>query len=79
MRHIRDIPDFDKPREKLAAKGPQALSDTELLAVILGKGVKGRDVFRVARDNIRTLDKDKATIGLEALISIGGVGIAKAC
>jgi len=27
LKHIKDIPDFDRPREKLAAKGPEALSD----------------------------------------------------
>jgi DNA repair protein RadC len=37
LKHIKDIPDFDRPREKLAAKGPEALSDSELIAILLGK------------------------------------------
>ena len=79
MKHIKDIPDFDRPREKLAAKGPEALSDSELLAILLGRGVKGKDVFQVARAVLRKLDKDKEEIGVKALVSIEGVGFAKAC
>ena len=79
MKRIKDIPDFDRPREKLAAKGPEALSDSELLAVLLGSGVKGKDVFQVARAILRKLDNDKEKIDVKALISIGGIGLAKAC
>ncbi|MFH1935899.1 MAG: DNA repair protein RadC [Pseudomonadota bacterium] len=79
MKHIKDIPNFDRPREKLAAKGPEALSDSELLAILLGSGVKGKDVFQVARSILRKLDKEKEKIDVKALVSIEGVGFAKAC
>ncbi len=79
MKHIKDIPDFDKPREKLIVKGAQALSDSELLAVIVGSGVKGKDVFQVARAILRRLHKDMGKIDVKALISVEGVGFAKAC
>ncbi len=79
MKHIRDIPSFDRPREKLVAKGPEALSDSELLAILLGSGVKGKDVFQVAHAILRKLDKDKKRVDVEALVSIDGVGYAKAC
>jgi DNA repair protein RadC len=80
LKHIKEIPDFDRPREKLAAKGPEALSDSELLAILLGRGVKGKNVFQVARDVLRKLDKDKEKIDVKALVSIEGVGFfAKAC
>lgn len=79
MKRIKDIPDFDRPREKLAAKGPEALSDSELLAVLLGSGAKGKDVFQVARAILRKLDNDKEKIDVKTLISIGGIGLAKAC
>ncbi len=79
MKHIKDIPNFDRPREKLAAKGPEALSDPELLAVLLGSGVKGRDVFTVARAILRRLDNNMEKIDVNSLISIEGIGIAKAC
>ncbi|NVM23110.1 MAG: DNA repair protein RadC [Desulfobacterales bacterium] len=78
-KRIRDIPNFDRPREKLAAKGPEALSDSELLAILLGSGVKGKDVFQVARAILRKLDRDKKKVDVKTLVSIEGVGFAKAC
>lgn len=79
MKHIKDIPSFDRPREKLAAKGPEALSDSELLAILLGSGVKGKDVFQVAHAILRKLNKDKKKIDVKALVAIEGVGFARAC
>ncbi len=79
LKHIKDIPDFDRPREKLAAKGPEALSDTELLATVLGSGIRGKDVFQVAHAILRKLDKDKEAIDIKSLVSIDGVGFARAC
>jgi DNA repair protein RadC len=58
MRTIKEIPDFDRPREKLALRGPEALSDTELLAILLGSGVKGKNVFQVASTILKKLDMD---------------------
>lgn len=79
MKQIKNIPNFDRPREKLAARGPEALSDSELLAVILGSGVKGKDVFQVARTILRKLDKDVKKTDINTLVSIEGVGFARAC
>ena len=79
MKHIKEIPDFDRPRERLASKGPEALSDTELLAVLLGSGVKGKDVFQVAHAILQKLDRDGEKINVKALVSIEGVGFARAC
>ena len=45
---IRDIPEADRPREKLLRKGAKALSDQELLAVLIGKGTPGMDVMTLA-------------------------------
>src|SRR3990167_1160795 len=50
MKKIKNIPEFDRPREKMEKKGAKALSDLELLAVLLGSGIQGKDVFEVARD-----------------------------
>ena len=43
-----DIPKPDRPREKLLAKGASALSDLELMAVLLGSGTQSCDVLAVA-------------------------------
>ena len=79
MKPIKEIPHFDRPREKLAAKGPEVLSDTELLAILLGSGIKGKDVFHVAHTILRKFDTNKEKIDLKTLVSVEGVGVAKAC
>ena len=79
MKRIKNIPIFDRPREKLVAKGPKPFSDTELLAIILGSGIKGKDVFRVAHDILRKLDNGDEKIDVKELVSITGVGFAKSC
>ena len=38
------------PRERLLERGPASLTDTELIALLLGTGIPGRDVFAVAQD-----------------------------
>ena len=42
---IRDMPRVKKPRERLMEKGPEALKDFELLAILLGSGYKGKNVL----------------------------------
>lgn len=60
-------------------KGARALSDLELLAVLLGSGIQGKDVFAVARDILKLAQGDFNNINLEKLRDIEGVGLAKAC
>jgi DNA repair protein RadC len=47
---IREMPPGERPREKLAAHGASALSDPELLAILLRTGVAGTNVIEVARN-----------------------------
>ena len=79
MKTIKEIPHFDRPREKLAGRGPEALSDTELLAILLGSGIKGKDVLQVAHTLLRKFDSKKERIDLKTLLSVEGVGLAKGC
>ena len=46
---IRQWPDSERPREKLLQRGAQALSDAELLALLLGSGTRGRSAVELAR------------------------------
>lgn len=75
---IRDLPEFSRPREKLKERGPGALSDTELIAVILGSGSKDMDVMRLASKIAKLVSEKKGILALEELLEIGGVGLAKA-
>lgn len=50
---IKDMPDKEKPREKLTAQGPEALNTKELLALVLGVGTVKEDVLEMANRIIR--------------------------
>ena len=75
---ISTIPAHDRPREKLLRKGAAALSDQELLAVLLGKGTPGMDVMTLAGKLARVIDEKGLGVHAEDLTSFGGVGEAKA-
>ncbi|WP_363717448.1 UPF0758 domain-containing protein, partial [Rhodoferax sp.] len=47
---LKDLPPDARPREKMLARGPGALSDVELLALLLRTGIKGKGVFQLARE-----------------------------
>ncbi len=78
MKRIRELPLKDRPREKLKEKGPQVLSDLELLAVLIGSGNKGRDVLKLAGGLLRLLDDVGTDADMDALCRIDGIGPAKA-
>lgn len=78
MKKISDIPKSDRPREKLQEKGAEALSDLELLAILLGSGTKGHDVMTVAERILKVLDTHNEKLNIDELKKIEGVGPAKA-
>ena len=47
---IKDLPTDARPREKLLARGAQALSDVELLAILLRTGMAGKNVFQLSEE-----------------------------
>ena len=67
-----------RPREKLQARGAEALSDYELLMAIIGSGVAGADVTKVARDVQKLLKEKASELTLDDLLAIKGLGLAKA-
>jgi DNA repair protein RadC len=75
---IRDIPEADRPREKLLRKGAAALSDQELLAVLLGKGTSGMDVMKLAAKLAKVIDAKGLGVQADDLREFDGVGDAKA-
>ncbi len=78
MKKISDIPKRERPREKLQERGAAALSDLELMAVLVGKGTKRCDVMSVAERILKTLDASQGKSSMEELQKIEGVGPAKA-
>ncbi len=51
---LKDLPEDARPREKLLARGPGALSDAELLAVLLRTGMPGKNVLQMGEELLRT-------------------------
>jgi DNA repair protein RadC len=77
-KNIHDIPEQDRPREKLLRMGAPALSDQELLAVLLGKGTPGMDVMTLAGKLARIIDEKGLKVTAEDLKPLRGMGDAKA-
>jgi DNA repair protein RadC len=76
---IKDISLQDRPRERLEKHGPAALSDAELLALILKTGTKEENVIDVSHRLISTYGVDKLhKCTLNELQEIKGIGRAKA-
>ena len=78
MKTIKDIPEHSRPREKLREKGAFALTDEELVAAILGRGVKGLDVVAMSKSVAKLIRKHKETLSVNHLTSLPGMGLAKA-
>lgn len=73
---VMEMPIFERPREKMEEKGPAALSDLELLSVLISSGTQARPVFDIATDLLALLDrKPEATV--EDIGRIRGLGQAK--
>jgi DNA repair protein RadC len=77
-RRIDQIPEQDRPREKLIAKGAAALTDQELVAVILGKGTIKVDVMTLAGRIARLVDEKGLGICVGDLVGMEGVREARA-
>lgn len=75
---IAQILEADRPREKLLHKGAPALSDQELLAVMLGKGTASMDVMTLAAKMARLMDEKGLEVKANDLTQFDGVGDAKA-
>jgi len=78
MKTIKDMPKHSRPREKLREKGASALTDEELVAAILGRGVKGLDVVAMSRNVAKLIRDHKKNLSVDHLTSVPGMGLAKA-
>lgn len=76
---ITDWPAAERPREKLIERGPEALSDAELLAIFLRTGVAGKTAVDVARDLLLRFDglRNLLIASHATLCAEPGLGTAK--
>lgn len=77
---IKDIPESERPREKLMKYGKENLSDSELLSIILKTGTKGENVLDLAIRVLKELGslKNLKDVSFDTLKTIKGIGSAKA-
>ena len=75
---IRHWPDAERPREKLLERGAHALSDAELLAVLLGSGIRGRSAVELARTLIARFGSLRMLLNAEAQQCLAQAGVGQA-
>ncbi len=77
---ISGWPDEDRPREKLLKKGPEALTTSELLAIFLRTGIRGKNAVQLGRDLIRHFNGIRGVFSASEhdLCSVPGIGKGKA-
>jgi len=77
---IKDLPKVERPREKLMQYGPEKLSNSELLAILLRSGKKGENVIELANKILKKFSKDELpNLTFNDLKDYSGLGPAKAC
>ena len=76
---LKDLPQDARPREKLLARGPGALSDAELLALLLRTGLPGKNALQMGQELLSTFGGVSGLLNTsaEALKKIKGLGPAK--
>lgn len=76
---LKNLPSVDLPREKLEKYGTGKLKDFELLAILLGSGIKGLNVLELSKKVLQRVKKVGINkINLSGLLEIKGLGKAKA-
>ena len=79
---IKELPKEDRPREKMLTKGAQALSNAELVAILLRTGTKNDSVLRVAERLLKKYEEygvvALSSLGPQELSKIKGIGPVKA-
>ncbi len=77
---VRDLPLAERPRERLIQQGVEVLSVQELLAVVLGRGVRGMSVIGMSQQLLHRFHslEGLAAASIEELAEVQGMGRAKA-
>ena len=76
---MKELPDCDRPREKMIKRGAESLSILELMAAIVGSGNKEIEVYTIAKDLARLVEDEFHQLNVDKLEAVNGIGKAKAC
>jgi DNA repair protein RadC len=80
MSKIKNLPKHRQPREKLIEKGAENLRDSELMAILLRTGTKGKNVMKVSAEILQKFPtKNLLALNFKDLAKIKGIGSGKAC
>lgn len=78
---IKEWSEDDRPREKLMSRGETALTNAELLAILIGSGTRKKSAVELMQDILRVCDDKLARLSkmsIEELMAFNGIGEAKA-
>ena len=77
---IKDLPLHERPRERMEAFGPEALRDSELIAILLRTGLQGLSAVQIADELVRKFAslQNLAQASISQLIQVKGIGKDKA-
>ena len=77
---LKDLPEDERPRERLVAKGAQSLSDAELIAILLRSGSSGESAVELARRLLTKFGdfRQLGSLSVRELRKVNGIGPAKA-
>jgi DNA repair protein RadC len=78
---IKNWSEDDKPREKLMNKGKAALSDAELIAILIGSGSRNESAVQLSKRILSSVDNNLNALGkltIQQLMNFKGIGEAKA-
>jgi len=78
---LKDQPVSERPRERLVARGPDALTHAELIAILLRTGLRGANVVQVAQNVLKKYDQSLNALALatvDELRLVNGIGRDKA-
>lgn len=81
LKTIKSWSPDDRPREKMMGRGPSAMTDAELIAILLGSGTRQKSALELAKDLLAKVKNNLADLGeldMHALKNIHGIGPAKA-
>lgn len=76
-KRMKNVPLNERPREKLISRGAAALSNYELMAVILGSGNRSKDALSLAKDIVDLAGNSFREITIDDLMAVEGMGVSK--
>lgn len=79
LKSLKKIDYRERPRERIINGEIEGLDNVELMAAILGSGIKGRDVISLSNEILELVINNYDSLSFELLKNVKGLGMAKSC